>query len=266
MTKPLLAAADASGVVCGELKATMMNDAARKIEHAVDGNASVKKRPHRQGKPLRKRAKRLALPDGRFRFSDEQWREVSERFGFPSDARYRMEITITIFRNNLAEEADAVPPSMTRQHLRQLAKTTKSFFVDFQSAINDSRASELLTRQPDCQALRLCRLEQDLRGLSESLTIAANAVQLGPPGAGLDWNIFGIVNALAALWEKHTGKQFNRSKTRPNATDFVIAVGRIADPGVHRDTWENVLRSVAANRFWENSHFIPLLNLPAIDS
>jgi hypothetical protein len=229
-----------------------MNNSTHNVKRVADGTGPLKKRPHRQGKPLRKRAKRVALPDGKFRFSDEQWRDVGEKYGFPFDARYRMEKTVTVYRNNLAEEADAVPPSMTRQHLRQLAKTAKSFFVDFQSTINDTRAWELLTCQPDCPALRLCQLEQDLRGLSDSLTMAANAVQLGPPGVAADWNIFGLVNDLAAFWEEYTGKQFNRSKTRPNATDFIIAVGRIADPGVHRDAWENVVRSVSENRSWEN--------------
>jgi hypothetical protein len=210
-----------------------------------------KKRPNRQGKPLRKRATRVALPDGRFRFGDDQWSEI-ELFGFPPDARRRLETTVTIYRNNLAEEADAVPPSKTRQNLRRLATTAKSFFIDFQSAINDGRAWELLTCQPDCPALRLCRLEQDLRGLSDALTIAADAVELGPPGAAPDWNIFGLVNALAALWEEYTGKRFNRTKTRPNATDFIIVVGRIADPHVHQDTWANMVRSVAEKRLWEN--------------
>jgi hypothetical protein len=228
-----------------------MNNSTHNIKRVADGNDPLKKRPNRQGKQLRKRAKRVALPDGKFRFSDEQWSDI-ELFGFPPDARNRVAIYVSIYRNNLAEEADAVPPSKTRQHLRRLATTAKSFFIDFQSAINDIRAWELLTCQPDCPALRLCQLEQDLLGLSDALTIAADAVELGPPGAAPDWNIFGLVNALAALWEEYTGKRSNRTKTRPNATDFMIVVGPIADPQLHRDTWENVVRSVAEKRLWEN--------------
>jgi hypothetical protein len=229
-----------------------MKDSMRNIKRvAEDGTGPLNKRPHRQGKPLRKRAERVALPDGRFRFSDEQWRDI-EQLGFPSDARYRIEITVTIFRNNLAEEADAVPPAKTRQHLRRLSTTAETFLIEFQGVINDCRAWELITCLPDCPALRLCRLEQDLLGLSDVLTKAADAVELGPPGAAPDWNMFGFVNAAAALWEEYTGKRFNQTKTRPNATDFIIVVGPIVDPHVHRDTWANMVRSVAQKRLWEN--------------
>jgi hypothetical protein len=232
-----------------------MKDSMRNIKRvAEDGTGPLNKRPHRQGKPLRKRAERVALPDGRFRFSDEQWRDI-EQLGFPSDARYRIEITVTIFRNNLAEEADAVPPAKTRQHLRRLSTTAETFLIEFQGVINDCRAWELITCLPDCPALRLCRLEQDLLGLSDVLTKAADAVELGPPGAAPDWNLFGFVSDLAALWEEYTGARFNRTKKRPterHAIDFIIAVGRIADPHLHQDTLENVVRSVAEKRLWEN--------------
>jgi hypothetical protein len=224
------------------------------IRRAVDDNDPPKKRPNRQGKPLRKRAVRVALPDGRFRFDENQWSDI-EQLGFPSGARYRIEVTVTIYRNNLAEEVDAVPPSKTRQHLRRLSTTAETFLIEFQRAINDGRAWEIITYLPDWPALRVCRLEQDLLDLPEVLTKAANAVQLGPPGAAPDWNMFGFVNALAALWEEYTGTQFNRTKKRPterHAIDFIIAVGRIADPHLHQDTLENVVRSVAEKRLWEN--------------
>jgi hypothetical protein len=229
-----------------------MNNSTHNIKRvAEDGTGPLKKRPHRQGKPLRKRAKRVALPDGKFRFGDDQWSEI-ELFGFPPDARRRLETTVTIYRNNLAEEADAVPPSKTRQHLRRLATTAETLLIEFQRAINDVRAWEIITYLPDWPALRVCRLEQDLLDLPEVLTKAANAVELGPPGAAPDWNMFGFVNAAAALWEEYTGKRFNQTKTRPNATDFIIELGRIVDPHVHQDTWANMVRSVAQKRLWEN--------------
>jgi len=227
-----------------------MNDATRNTDRMADGKSP--KRPHRQGKPLRRRAKRVVLPDGRFRFSDEQWRDVGERFGLPSDARYRMEITITIYRNTLAEEADAVPPSITRQNLQRLATAVEKLCGEYERVINDDRAWELITCLRDWPALRLCRLEQDLLDLPKALTEAAKAVQLGPPGAAADSNILGFVNTLAPLWEECTGTRFDRSKRRPNPADFIIAVGLIADPQVQSATWENVLRAVAANRSWEN--------------
>src|ERR1700681_4017538 len=112
-----------------------MKDSMRNIKRvAEDGTGPLNKRPHRQGKPLRKRAKRVALPDGRFRFRDEQWRDI-EQLGFPSDARYRIEITVTIFRNNLAEEADAVPPSITRQNLQRLAMAGEKLCSEFERVI-----------------------------------------------------------------------------------------------------------------------------------
>jgi hypothetical protein len=230
-----------------------MKDSMRNIKRvAEDGTGPLKKRPHRQGKPLRKRAKRVALPDGRFRCSDEQWHDVGERFGFPSDARYRMEITITIYRNNLAEEADAVPPSITRQNLQRLAMAGEKLCSEFERVINDDRAWELITNLRNWPALRVCRLERDLLDLPDAATKAAHAVQLGPPGAAVDSNILGFVNTLAPLWEEYTGTRFDRTKRRPNAADFIIAVGLIADPQVHSATWENVVRSVAENRYWEN--------------
>jgi len=232
-----------------------MNNSTHNIKRVADDNDHPpKKRPNRQGKPLRKRATRVALPDGRFRFGDDQWSDI-ELFGFPPDARRRLETTVTIYRNNLAEVADAVPPSKTRQHLRRLATTAETLLIEFQRAINDVRAWEIITYLPDWPALRVCRLEQDLLDLPEVLTKAANAVELGPPGAAPDWNLFCFVSDLAALWEEYTGARFNRTKKRPaerHPIDFIIAVGRIADPHLHQDTLENVVRSVAEKRLWEN--------------
>jgi hypothetical protein len=211
----------------------------------------VKKRPHRQGKPLRQRAKRVVLPDGRFRFSDEQWSEI-ELFGFFPDARHRLEISVTMYRNGLVDSLNALPPAKTRQNLQRLAIAARKFCGEFQRVTDDVRAWDLIRDLRDWPLNRLDNWEQGLIDLPEALTEAANAVQLGPPGAAADWNLLGFVNTLAPLWEEYTATRFDRSKRRPNAADFIIAVGLIADPQVHSNTWENVLRSVAAKRFWEN--------------
>lgn len=136
-----------------------MIDSTHNIKRVADCTGAPKKRPHRQGKPLRQRAKRVALPDGRFRFSDDHWSEI-ELFGFPPDARHRLETSVTMYRNGLVDSLNALPPAKTRQNLQRLAIAARKFCGEFQRVTDDARAWDLITDLRDWPLNRLDNWEQ----------------------------------------------------------------------------------------------------------
>jgi hypothetical protein len=220
--------------------------------NAEQSDSSRKKRPNRQGKPLRKRSKPVPLPTGRFRFSDLQWNNIVKDFKFPAEARKDLETHIMMYRNGLAEQRVSVPPSKTRQNLNHLSKAAQRFCDELQRGGDDTRAWDIIACLPRWPLERMDRLEEDLIELSEALLKAADSVQPTHPGVSTDRNLFSFVNALAELWEKYTGTRFSRAKKRKTPGHFIEIVGRIANPHLHLDTLRNVVRSVAEKRPWEN--------------
>jgi hypothetical protein len=98
-------------------------------------------RPSRQGKPLGPRAKpNRRQPDGRFRFSDDQWGPIRDRSGFDDKARKRVERFITIYRNEREAELLGVPPAETRAELAKLQSLARDLWKQIEHCADHAKA------------------------------------------------------------------------------------------------------------------------------
>jgi hypothetical protein len=217
-------------------------------------------RPSRQGKQLGQRAKlRTRQADGRFRFSDDQWAPIRDRCGFDDDARKRVELNITLYRNEREFEMPWVAPAGTRAGLAKLQSMASDLSNEISYRMDDVRAWDLMTDRFGWDRRDLYLFQNAVQEFASMIGQAKDRVERARPGARTHHNLNGFIHALILMWEEIHAAKFTRTKRRsgPNRTyngiEFLIAVCKLAEPHFPESTFENAIRYVVEHKAqWEN--------------
>lgn len=201
-----------------------------------------------------------SLPIGGSGITDKQWAHIVACSGLPPEARSLIERAIAqykIFDQALQRTA---PPGTTRKSLAELATKIEALSVELEGvaenplaivglalAIEDGEGN--VARQAEVRN-RLKAADTKLRTLSHWLKSASARVAVGRPGAhGAAVKNSLFVKTLNDVLLQFTGKGISRSgKGRPTPRDFVQAVFRVADPGVHETAIEEAMKRVIRGR------------------
>lgn len=187
--------------------------------------------------------------------TSEQWQDIKEKSHLPDEARDQIEQAI-IFYRICKSTIGGKSPAQIKKNLKNLTIQAKKLDASLKDLADQTLAMVVLSSIQNPQTIqpynpasaseRIAELQRHLADLSDWIQDGHNKLGNWRPGAGQRKILLTLfIHSLDGIYLEFRGEHIKRTtKEKANATDYIRAVCRVADPKIGNGSIDEAMKTI----------------------